>query len=252
MKKLESLQYQAGLSVTGMWQGTNRDRVYEELGWESLHLRRWFRRLTVFYKIMTGLTPQYLRDPVPPQRSHLYGTSSTNDLHPMRCKTQRFQNSFYPNAVNCWNDIGPDIRKLDTLNRFKSTLNGIIRPTCKSIFNIHSSNLKYLFQLRGGLSPLNAHKFRHKFENTPSPTCSCGTGAETTEHFLLSCPIFSTHRQRLMETVNPIVLKLNLHPTTSFLNDILLHGNESLDNAENKSILEATLLYITSTGRLSL
>ena len=166
MKKLESLQYQAGLSVTGMWQGTNRDRVYEELGWESLHLRRWFRRLTVFYKIMTGLTPQYLRDPVPPQRSHLYGTSSTNDLHPMRCKTQRFQNSFYPNAVNCWNDIGPDIRKLDTLNRFKSTLNGIIRPTCKSIFNIHSSNLKYLFQLRGGLSPLNAHKFRHKFEHT--------------------------------------------------------------------------------------
>ena len=129
---------------------------------------------------------------------------------------------------------------------------GIIRPACKSIFNIHSSNLKYLFQLRGGLSPLNAHKFRHKFENTPSPTCSCATGAETTEHFLLSCPIFSTHRQRLMETVNPIVLKLNLRPTPSCLNDILLYGNESLDNAENKSVLEATLLYNTSTGRLSL
>ena len=55
MKKLESLQYQAGLAVTGMWKGTHRDKVYEELGWESLHLRRWFRRLTVFYKIMTGL-----------------------------------------------------------------------------------------------------------------------------------------------------------------------------------------------------
>ena len=35
MNKLESLIYQAGLAVTGMWQGTNRDRVYEELGWES-------------------------------------------------------------------------------------------------------------------------------------------------------------------------------------------------------------------------
>ena len=52
MRKLESLQYQAGLAVTGMWQGTNRDKVYEELRWESLHLRRWFRRLTT----MTGLT----------------------------------------------------------------------------------------------------------------------------------------------------------------------------------------------------
>ena len=27
MNKLESLQYQAGLAVTGMWSGTNRDRV---------------------------------------------------------------------------------------------------------------------------------------------------------------------------------------------------------------------------------
>ena len=161
---------------------------------------------------MTGLTPQYLRDPIPPPRSHLYGTSSTNDLHPMRCKTQRFQNSFYPNAVNCWNDIGPDIRKLDTLNSFKSTLNGIIRPKCRSIFNIHSPDLKYLYQLRGGLSQLSAHKFRHKFrhtfENVPSPTCLCSTGAETTEHFLLYCPIFNTHRKRLMEIVNPIIFKI--------------------------------------------
>ena len=48
MEKLESLQYQAGLAVTGAWKGTNRDKIYEELGWEPLHLRRWFRRLTVF------------------------------------------------------------------------------------------------------------------------------------------------------------------------------------------------------------
>ena len=95
MNKLESLQYQAGLAVTGMWRGTNRDHVYEELGWESLHLRRWFRRLTVFYKIIKNLTPQYLRDPIPSPRSHLYGTSNTNDLHPMHCRTQRFQNSFF-------------------------------------------------------------------------------------------------------------------------------------------------------------
>ena len=215
MKILESLQYQAGLAVTGMWQGTNRDKVYEELGWESLHLRRWIRRLTVFYKIMTGLTPQYLRDPVPPPRSHLYGTSSTNDLHPMRCRTQRFQNSFYPDAVNCWNEIGPDIRKLDTLKSFKSNLTGIIKPN----------------------------------EDTPNASCLCSTGAETTDHFLLFCPIFKAHREKLMDTVNPIVSRLN--PNFSHLNEILLYGSDSLDEAENKSILEATLSYIINTGRFS-
>ena len=40
MEKLESLQVQAGLAVTGAWKGTNRDKLYEELGWEPLHLRR--------------------------------------------------------------------------------------------------------------------------------------------------------------------------------------------------------------------
>ena len=54
-----------------------------------------------------------------------------------------------------------------------------------------------------------------------------------------------------MATVNPIVSKLNLNPNTSYLNEILLYGNKSLDDAENKAILEATLLFITNTGRLS-
>ena len=99
MDRLESIQYQAGLAVTGMWKGTNRDKVYEELGWESLNLRRYFRRLTVFYKIMNGMTPQYLVDPVTPPRTHLYGTSTTNDLYSMKCRTQRFKNTFQTQLI---------------------------------------------------------------------------------------------------------------------------------------------------------
>lgn len=148
MDKLEGLQYQARLAVTGMWQGKNRDKVYEELGWESLHLRRYFRRLTIFYKIMNGLTPQYLLDPVPPEKNtHLYGTSCTNNLHPMMCRAQRFKIYFYPNAVVCWNNIGPEIRNLSTLTFFRSKL-------IRIIFNIHNHDLKYLYQLRVELSAL--------------------------------------------------------------------------------------------------
>ena len=115
MNTLESLQYQAALAVTGAWKGTNRDKIYEELGWESLHNRRMFRRLTQFYKIMNGLTPQYLVDPVPAPRKHLYGARITNDLHPVPCRNDSFLNSFYPDAVNCWNNIGPDLRNLETV-----------------------------------------------------------------------------------------------------------------------------------------
>ena len=52
MGTLESTQYQAALAVSGAWKGTSREKIYNELGWESLDERRMFRRLVQFYKIM--------------------------------------------------------------------------------------------------------------------------------------------------------------------------------------------------------
>ena len=48
MENLESVQYSAALAVTGSWRGTSREKLYAELGWESLSSRRWSRRLTLF------------------------------------------------------------------------------------------------------------------------------------------------------------------------------------------------------------
>ena len=55
MNLVEQVQYKAALIVSGCWQGTNREKLNEELGWESLADRRWFRRLNLFYKISNGL-----------------------------------------------------------------------------------------------------------------------------------------------------------------------------------------------------
>ena len=44
MEKLESVQYSAALAITGAWRGTSREKLYAELGWESLCSRRWSRR----------------------------------------------------------------------------------------------------------------------------------------------------------------------------------------------------------------
>ena len=45
-EKLESLQYKAALVITGAIQGTSRDKIYQELGFESLKSRRSFKRLS--------------------------------------------------------------------------------------------------------------------------------------------------------------------------------------------------------------
>ena len=46
--RLEQTKYSAALAVTGAWRGTNRQKLYKELGWESLYNRRWYRRLVHF------------------------------------------------------------------------------------------------------------------------------------------------------------------------------------------------------------
>ena len=43
--KLERVQYNAYLAITGAIQGTNRNSIYAELGIELLSAKRWYRKL---------------------------------------------------------------------------------------------------------------------------------------------------------------------------------------------------------------
>ena len=47
-EKLESIQYNASLAITGAIRGTSMEKLYNELGFESLHARRWYRKLCYF------------------------------------------------------------------------------------------------------------------------------------------------------------------------------------------------------------
>ena len=58
--RIESIQYNAALAITGSIRGTSRDSLYSELGLESLQSRRWLRKLCIFYKIFHNKSPQYL------------------------------------------------------------------------------------------------------------------------------------------------------------------------------------------------
>ena len=61
MEGIERVQYHAALAITGSWRGSNQNKLYEELGWESLADRRWARRLIQMYKIHNNLTPTYVK-----------------------------------------------------------------------------------------------------------------------------------------------------------------------------------------------
>ena len=253
MMTLESTQYQAALAVSGAWKGTNREKIYQELGWEPLDQRRMFRRLTQFYKIMHGLTPEYLRIPIPSLHGHLFGERVTNVIKSFFCRTDRFQNSFFPNSVNMWNELGPELRGAASLSIFKKSILKIYRPVKKTLFDIYDSNgTKWIFQLRVGLSPLKSHKKSHNFQDTPNDMCDCNLYFETSNHYLLHCPIFVEQRRELFLTLNPILLANNMR----FLDDnnmvrLLLYGHDKLALLSNQTILKATIKFIRKTSRFS-
>ena len=119
----------------------------------------------------------------------------------------------------------------------------------KQTFNIHNSALRYIFQLRVGLSHLRHHKKRHNFADTPSDVCLCKGGIEDTRYFLTSCTSYITHREILIACVESILIKYDLN-VTNFV-DLLLYGHSSLSDTENANILLATLEFITKTKRFA-
>jgi hypothetical protein len=58
-EKLEQLQYEAGLIVTGAIEGTSYEKIIVELGWTTLSEWRKFFKVDLVYKFVHGPSPIY-------------------------------------------------------------------------------------------------------------------------------------------------------------------------------------------------
>ena len=50
LEKLESIQYNACLALSGAIRGTFKEKIYQELGLELLQIRRWYRSFAFFIR----------------------------------------------------------------------------------------------------------------------------------------------------------------------------------------------------------
>ena len=78
-KKLESTQYSAVLAATGALHGTNTDGLYEELRWEVLYYKRWYRRVCHFYKLGNDQGLYYLYSEI--HKNMSFTTTWVDPLH---------------------------------------------------------------------------------------------------------------------------------------------------------------------------
>ena len=94
-QKLELLLYSARLAITGATRGTSREKLYEELGLESLQLRRWFRKLSYFYKLFNSERPHYLFKLIP-LRGSSYITRNIHNIPFFKTRLYFFEKLFLP------------------------------------------------------------------------------------------------------------------------------------------------------------
>ena len=236
MNALESIQYQAGLIITKCWKGTNKLKLYNELGWESLSQRRVYRRFALYFKIITNETPAYLRE----------------HIHQLPIKrTSRYEKSFFPFCHLNWNNVDEKIRNVSNLNNFKKEYLKEIRPSKKSYYNIHDKyGVSLILKLRVDFSDLREHRYNHNF-NCPSPICKCGTEEESTVHFLLRCPLFKSLRGVLINSISDIVKNDFSVLPDDYVARIALYGSSSFNNITNKLIVESTINYVRKTKRFN-
>ena len=90
-EKLESIQYNACLALTGAVRDTSKEKIYQELGLESLQIRQWYRKLCLFYKIYNNQPPSYLFSIIPTSNTH-YTFRNFDKIPYLKIKHNFFKN----------------------------------------------------------------------------------------------------------------------------------------------------------------
>ena len=186
---------------------------------------------------MTEKAPNYLIDLITKCDTTI--RTRSNSIPTFHCRTDCFKYSFFPSTLNYWFSLYINIRNSDSISLFKSRLLSFIRPVQNKIYNIFDpEGLKFLTRLRLGISHLNAHRFRHNFQDCLNPLCSCSLEIEDSTHYLLHFRHFSTQRANLMNSVKSVFQNFEFLSENS-KKDLLLFGDSRFN--ENKNKLEATL-----------
>lgn len=238
-KQLDAIHVEAARIITGGTKLCSIDKLYFELGWDSLQSRRNKHKLVVFYKILHGNTPNYLLDLVPPtvQETSRYSLRNSDHIQNFRTNTNLFLDSFFPSTIRAWNSLPTETKEASSIAIFKSLLNRNIQPPPK-YFNAGSRMGQILHaRLRMGCSSLNSDLYRKNI--VPSPSCRCGE-FESAKHFLFNCPNFTPARERH--------LPFDLPRYT--VND-LLYGKADLSAQQNETLFLQVQDFIVQSGRFA-
>ena len=155
-------------------------------------------------------------------------------------RTSTYQNSFFPVAMETWNNLDTSLINSPSVSFLKKKL--YTKPT-STTHNFFKYSLPrklniILTQIRNNASNLNGDKFKdHLIENS---SCECGFVNENAHHFFFDCPLYNNHRHILI----PISNICNIVSVK-----LLVHGDVNLSDDNNTFILDSVSNYINLSNR---
>ncbi|KAI8483663.1 hypothetical protein Bbelb_386010 [Branchiostoma belcheri] len=242
----QQVQYHAGRLVSGAMARTPHGKLLEELEWDSLATRRYFNRLLIMYKLVSGSVPSHLQLLIPTTRDsrRQLNLRLRNDthLHVPYCRTNTYGSSFVPYTTRLWNNLPKEVKEATSLLQFKQ------RCRAHMLSSRHHQGYRRLgdrrsnilaTRLRIGWCQLNSTLAKF---NLTGRGCACGATSETVTHFLLRCPLHAAARQDLATAVYRLVRR----PLST---SVLLNRSPGNDITLNNSLSHSFHTYITSTNR---
>ena len=146
-KKFESAQYNAALAITGAIRGSNTEKLYQELGLESLQNRRKLRRLNLFYKIYKDQSPLYFHYLIPTKTPGNYPLRNVKEIPIIKVKQIVLEDSFFSVTITEWSDLDYSLRNASSsITVFKQNILKFIHLSSSNVFNIYNSHGRKLLK----------------------------------------------------------------------------------------------------------
>ena len=153
IRNLKYFKYNSCVTITGA--SFSKERLYQELGLESLQFRRWYRKPCSFYKIYKNNWPSHVSNIIL-QENTACNIRNVDKVNLLKIGLNFLKNSFFPSTVIEWNKLDPNLRYENSFHIFRKIIFQFIRPSIfKQFYNCHDpKGLRLVSRLWTGLSYL--------------------------------------------------------------------------------------------------
>ena len=134
IRKLQLLQNFAARILTGKRRYDHISLTLKELSWLPINEMLQLRDVTMVYKCLHGLAPNYLETKLVKRSTiHCYNTRQNNNINITFKRTSTGQRSFFDHSISSWNNLSDDTENSSNVISFKRSARRDCGPVYKLI-----------------------------------------------------------------------------------------------------------------------